>query len=64
MSTRTKFAVLPSLRLDLQQRAIGANVTIDLLEEFILASPKEAYSREHLFELCKILRQHVAKWAE
>ena len=53
-----------ALLVDLDERAIGANILIDTLEEFLVASPKETHSKEHLLELCEMLRHDISTWTE
>lgn len=50
--------------VDLEERALGAYVAIDTIEEIIIASPKETHSRQDLVDLCARIRRMITTWSE
>ena len=48
---------------DLEERAVGANIIIDLFEDFLMASSKKrVHWNDDLLRLCGMLRKQVEEW--
>ena len=50
------------LSRDLGERAFGADVVLELFEDFLLASPRRMHSTENLQKFIDMVRKQVEKW--